>query len=140
MNAQRKSLLSRLRTAVQKVKILLGATVLGHAWRAASILRRGSLGKRQMSLEDGGAAGLMICASSSSSSSSDSEDLVSVVSPTRSLQRTISYPSSDDEHDIDKRAEMFIANFRRQLRMERQVSLELRYCAHKPNTLQLLSP
>ncbi|MCD7446407.1 hypothetical protein HAX54_006016 [Datura stramonium] len=34
----------------------------------------------------------------------------------------------DDANDIDKRAEMFIANFRRQLRLERQISLELRYC------------
>lgn len=34
----------------------------------------------------------------------------------------------DDENDVDHRAEMFITNFRRQLRLERQISLELRYC------------
>ncbi|KAM3360415.1 hypothetical protein P3S68_020127 [Capsicum galapagoense] len=44
----------------------------------------------------------------------------------KGIQRTMSYPSSED--DIDKRAEMFIANFYNQLRLERQISLELRYC------------
>nr|KYP57453.1 hypothetical protein KK1_003716 [Cajanus cajan]KYP71492.1 hypothetical protein KK1_010752 [Cajanus cajan] len=129
---ERKSVLERLRMAVQKVKLLLGATVLSHAWHAASLLRRGSQIKRQVSLDD--RAGLMICASEET----DSEGLVHVSSPSsaRSLQRTISYPSSDD--DIDKRAEMFIANFRRQLHMERQISLQLRYC--RENTLQLPSP
>ncbi|TMW98881.1 hypothetical protein EJD97_003360 [Solanum chilense] len=34
----------------------------------------------------------------------------------------------DEENDVDQRAEMFITNFRRQLRLERQISLELRYC------------
>lgn len=43
------------------------------------------------------------------------------------ISRTTSFPSSSED-DIDKRAEMFIANFYRQLRIERQVSLELRYC------------
>ncbi|KAM3379430.1 hypothetical protein P3S68_011844 [Capsicum galapagoense] len=38
------------------------------------------------------------------------------------------YNDDDDENDVDKRAEAFIANFRRQLRLERQISLELRYC------------
>nr|POE66763.1 hypothetical protein CFP56_63906 [Quercus suber] len=39
-------------------------------------------------------------------------------------QRARSYGSDDD---IDRRAEIFIANFRRHLRLEKQVSLELRY-------------
>ncbi|CAN4077158.1 unnamed protein product [Withania somnifera] len=38
------------------------------------------------------------------------------------------YDHNDNENEIDKRAEAFIANFRRQLRLERQISLELRYC------------
>ncbi|KAF7153163.1 hypothetical protein RHSIM_Rhsim01G0006100 [Rhododendron simsii] len=42
------------------------------------------------------------------------------------ISRTTSLQSSED--DIDKRAEMFIANFYRQLKLERQVSLQLRYC------------
>ncbi|KAK4349524.1 hypothetical protein RND71_032279 [Anisodus tanguticus] len=40
----------------------------------------------------------------------------------------VSNDDDDDENDVDKRAEAFIANFRRQLRLERQISLELRYC------------
>ncbi|KAM7268039.1 hypothetical protein ACFE04_010205 [Oxalis oulophora] len=42
-------------------------------------------------------------------------------------QRIFSRSSSSSEDDIDKRADIFISNFRRQLRYERQVSLELRY-------------
>ncbi|KAL3747936.1 hypothetical protein ACJRO7_016714 [Eucalyptus globulus] len=37
------------------------------------------------------------------------------------------YECDCEEDDIDGRAENFIANFRRRLQMERQVSLELRY-------------
>ncbi|KAF7846850.1 hypothetical protein BT93_C2403 [Corymbia citriodora subsp. variegata] len=37
------------------------------------------------------------------------------------------YEYDCEEDDIDGRAENFIANFRRRLQMERQVSLELRY-------------
>ncbi|KAG5112526.1 hypothetical protein JHK82_035795 [Glycine max] len=114
---KKSSLLSRLRVAVQKVKLLLNATVLSHAWHAATILRGVSLSKRQISFND--RPGLMMC---TASDETDSEDLVS---PAHSLQRTISCPSDDD---IDKRAEMFINNFRRQLKMERQISLQLRYC------------
>lgn len=40
----------------------------------------------------------------------------------------VNYDDNDDENDVDKRAETFIANFRRQLQLERQISLELRYC------------
>ncbi|KAJ0534072.1 hypothetical protein HanRHA438_Chr09g0396991 [Helianthus annuus] len=37
------------------------------------------------------------------------------------LQRTTSFPEEDD---VDKRAERFISNFYRQLKMERQFSLQ----------------
>ncbi|KAK6781577.1 hypothetical protein RDI58_019373 [Solanum bulbocastanum] len=47
---------------------------------------------------------------------------------THCIRRTKSNNNDDDEMDVDQRAEMFIANFRRQLRLERQISLELRYC------------
>ncbi|XP_047165941.1 uncharacterized protein LOC124835106 [Vigna umbellata] len=130
MNSHKKSLLSRLRVAVNKVKLLLSATVLSHAWHAANILRRVSMSKRQISFND--RPGLMICATSSSEET-DSEGLISP--PAQTLQRTISGPSDDD---IDKRAEMFITNFRRQLQMERQISLQLRYC--RENSLELVSP
>lgn len=45
----------------------------------------------------------------------------------RCIQRIRSNVDNDDENDIDRRSEVFIANFRRQLRLERQISLELRY-------------
>ncbi|XP_027333813.1 uncharacterized protein LOC113848478 [Abrus precatorius] len=120
-NKQRKSLLSRLRRAVQKVRLLLSSTI-SHTWHAAKILRRASLSKRYLSFND--RPGLMIC-----SEETDSEGSVS------SLQRTKSYPSDDD---IDRRAEMFITNFRRQLQMERQISLQLRY--GKEHSSELVSP
>ncbi|KAL5182982.1 hypothetical protein HKD37_17G046979 [Glycine soja] len=92
-------LLSRLRVAVKKMKLLLSATVLSHAWHAATILRGVSMSKRQISFND--RPGLMMC--TASSDETDSEGLVSPAH--HSLQRTISCPSDDD---IDKRAEMFI--------------------------------
>lgn len=49
---------------------------------------------------------------------------LSTSSSSRRIERTISCSSEDD---IDKRAELFINNFKRQLLMERQVSLQLRY-------------
>ncbi|XP_015885323.2 uncharacterized protein LOC107420788 [Ziziphus jujuba] len=45
----------------------------------------------------------------------------------KSFQRTTSYGCEYDVEDVDQRAEIFIANFRSQLRLERQVSLRLRY-------------
>lgn len=115
---QNKSLLHRLRTAVQKVKLLISSTILNQTWNAAKLLRgTSSLNKRQLSFND--RPGLMIC----SSDDTDSEDSLSP-SPPRCLQRTMSIPSDDD---IDKRSEIFIANFRRQLLLERQISLQLRY-------------
>jgi hypothetical protein len=45
-------------------------------------------------------------------------------SVTTEIQRARSFASDDD---IDKRAEIFIANFRRHLRLERQASLERSY-------------
>jgi hypothetical protein len=47
--------------------------------------------------------------------------------PVRALERVRSHDGSSSDDDVDKRAEIFITNFRRQLLMERQVSLQLRY-------------
>lgn len=125
---QNKSLLSRLRTAVQKVKLLISSTILNHTWNAAKMLRGASLSNRQLSFND--RPGLMMC-------SSDETDSEGSVSPSPCLQRTISFPS--DEDDIDKRSEIFIANFRRQLLLERQISLQLRYCREQKSS-GLISP
>ncbi|GKB19578.1 putative reverse transcriptase domain-containing protein [Tanacetum coccineum] len=62
---------------------------------------------------------------STSSKMMSPEQSVGELQKTRSfpLQRTTSFP---EEEDVDKKAELFIANFYRQLKMERQVSLQLR--------------
>ncbi|KAG0470712.1 hypothetical protein HPP92_017412 [Vanilla planifolia] len=47
----------------------------------------------------------------------------------RTISRAVSGSSvSSASDDINQRADEFIENFYRQLRMERQISLELRYC------------
>lgn len=60
----------------------------------------------------------------------DIDDQYEGPSYTHCIRRTKSSiaRNNDDENDVDQRAEMFIANFKRQLRLERQISLELRYC------------
>ncbi|KAH7572587.1 hypothetical protein ACOSQ2_015993 [Xanthoceras sorbifolium] len=109
------SVLGRLRTAVKKVKLLLNLNLINR-WRIASMLGA-SASKRRLSFND--RPGLRAC--------TDDTEVYheSPDSYRRSFDRTLSYPSEDD---IDKRAEMFIANFHKQLQIERQVSLELRYC------------
>lgn len=130
MSTQKRSLLNRLRMAVQKVKLLISSTILSRTWEAANMFRStASLSRRHLSFHDE-RPGLLSC-----SEETDSEGSVSTT-PSRSLQRTISCPSSDD--DIDKRAEMFIANFRRQLQLERQISLQLRY--RREPSFELISP
>ena len=120
------SLLSRLRRAVNKVRLLLTSTIISRTWHIASAIRSASLSRRQLSFSDG--PGLRLCSDETGSADSGS-------SHGGGLQRTISCPSDDD---IDKRAEMFISNFRRQLQMERQISLQLRY--RRENSFESISP
>ncbi|KAK8560889.1 hypothetical protein V6N13_026324 [Hibiscus sabdariffa] len=101
------SLLSRLRRVVKKVKLLLSLDT--SRWRVASMLGGAS---RRLSFGD--RPGLRACVDDGN----ESDDCSS------RLARTTSYQSEDD---VDKRAEMFIANFHRQLQIERQVSLQLKY-------------
>ncbi|KAI3772053.1 hypothetical protein L6452_03227 [Arctium lappa] len=127
------SLLGRLRTAVKKVTFLLNFNI--NHWRlASSMIGGGNLSSRRLSFNERyGLTSIM--------SSPSDEDYTNWRSPaaysspdqqgdqlqkTRSfpLQRTTSFPEEDD---IDKKAEMFIQNFYQQLRMQRQVSLQLRY-------------
>lgn len=121
------SLLSRLRNAVKKLSFLLHLNV--NRWRIASMIGRTASGNHRLkSFND--RPGLTAACADDETSSEDSG------SSRGHLQRTISY--SSDQDDIDQRAEMFIANFRRQLQMERQISLELRYC--RGNSFDLKSP
>ncbi|KAJ4709335.1 DUF761 domain-containing protein [Melia azedarach] len=94
-------MLSRLGNAVKKVKFLLNTNL--HRCRIASTIGASS-GKRRLSFKD--RSGLRAYTDDSA----------------------VSFSSYQSEDDIDKRAEMFIANFRKQLRIERQVSLNLRHC------------
>ncbi|KAM1305346.1 hypothetical protein ACFX2F_022900 [Malus domestica] len=127
MHMDRWSFLSRLRKAVRKVSFLLNLNV--NRWRIVSMIGRTvSSNHRLMSFNDH--PGLKVACGDETSSEEHSG------SSRGNLQRTISYPS--DQDDIDQRAEMFIANFRRQLRVERQISLELRY--GRGNSFDLKSP
>ncbi|KAH8479466.1 hypothetical protein Peur_067627 [Populus x canadensis] len=123
MGKQKSSVLGPLKRTVKKIKFLLNF----RKWRSAS--------------------SLLWNASYSSSSSSSSgmirrltfndriglhgviEDVESdhQSKPVRALERVRSHDGSSSDDDVDKRAEIFITNFRRQLLMERQVSLQLRY-------------
>lgn len=126
------SLLGKLKRVVKKITFLLSFDI--NKWKLASYM----IGKRpyhQLSFNEKilqkQPTGLnVICVDEI-----DDQDLAKNVNYDSSsssrnsfkgIQRTMSYPSSED--DIDKRAEMFIANFYNQLRLERQISLELRYC------------
>ncbi|OMP05665.1 hypothetical protein CCACVL1_01854 [Corchorus capsularis] len=118
------SLLGRLRRAVKKVKFLLNFNM--NRWRIANMI--GARSSRRLSFTD--KPGLRACVADDLYDSDDSSSHSS-----RRLSRTTSYPSEDD---IDKRAEMFIANFHKQLQIERQVSLQLKYL--RGNSFNYYSP
>ncbi|PRQ37447.1 hypothetical protein RchiOBHm_Chr4g0402701 [Rosa chinensis] len=126
------SLLSRLRRAVKKVSFLLNLNM--NRWRISSMLSRSSSTVHRIRSFNDRPAGLIAAYDSDETAGSQEDFGSSRGSP--HLQRTISYPS--DQDGIDQRAEMFIANFRRQLQIERQVSLELRYC--RGNSFEMASP
>lgn len=137
---KRWSLLGRLRTAVKKVTFLLNLDI--NRWHIVSSLIGGrrTLSSRRLSFNERlGLTSIVsspahdeyystwaspYTATSSSQISPEQGELQLQKTQSFPLQRTTSFPEEDD---IDRRAEMFITNFKRQLRMERQVSLELRY-------------
>lgn len=130
MASDSSTLLSRLRRAVKKVKFLINYNI--YSWRVASMIGRSSLRRKRLSFND--RPGLRACTESEDPDTDSDQDFGS---NRGSLQRTMSCPS-DQEYDVDQKAEMFITNFRRQLQIERQVSLELRYC--RGNSFQGKSP
>ncbi|KAL4182142.1 hypothetical protein AMTRI_Chr12g274470 [Amborella trichopoda] len=95
-------LLERLRRAIQKVKFLLSLDVNKLRIRAARALSR-----RQLSLKE--PAGLIECT-----------DVEGGLSPGAGM--------SPGAPDIDQKADEYIANFYRRMQLERQISLDLRYC------------
>ncbi|XP_072980699.1 uncharacterized protein [Typha angustifolia] len=130
MAPKRFLLLSRLRKAIQKVKLLLSFNAT--KWMLSSIMAS-SPGPRQLSFK--AQPSLLDCTVDSDyyelgSSFGPSRTTSSVISRSTSSASEITRSLSDNlsGDDIDKKAEMFIANFYRHIQMERQVSLELRYC------------
>lgn len=120
------SLLGRLRKAVKKLKFMMNFNI--QAWRLAAMLGRTS--SRSLRLSFNERPGLKAC-------TEDITELSEESISSRGLQRTASYASEDD---VDKRAEAFISNFYRQLRIERQVSLELQYCRGNSFKQLIISP
>ncbi|CAI9782957.1 unnamed protein product [Fraxinus pennsylvanica] len=118
-------LIGRLKRAVKKITFLLNLNV--NRWKLASMIGR-SLSKRRLSFND--RPGLRAFMEESEPNNCDPPG-----SSSKELQRTTSYPSEDD---IDNRADKFIANFYKQLQLERQISLELKY--YRGNSFDSASP
>ncbi|XP_010545422.1 PREDICTED: uncharacterized protein LOC104817796 [Tarenaya hassleriana] len=113
------SLLNRLRRAVNKVKFVLRFN-LNALWNLVPMIGSSSPSRRFSFNDRPGLA-----AACTDEYVPVHDDSTGSSTPRGALYRTASYPSSDD--DIDKKVDMFIANFYRQLKIERQISLELKY-------------
>lgn len=109
----------KLNRAVNKIAFLLNFHV--HQWRIASILSANSH-HRSRSLSFNDRTGLR--------DFNDQNCGIKCYQRTRSYARN-DYEDEEEEEDVDKRAERFISNFHRQLRYERQISMDLRYCRGK---------
>ncbi|XP_076892121.1 uncharacterized protein LOC143543754 [Bidens hawaiensis] len=120
-------LLNKLKTMVKKVTFLMNSNI-NRWWLVSAFTGGGGLRRRRLSFRE--QFGLTIIVSSSDDEEENREFgpglSVKELNKSRSfhMQRTMSFR---DEEDIDKRAEMFIGNFYRQLLYQRQVSLELSY-------------
>ena len=105
------SLLSLLKRAVKNVGFLLNLGI--HRWRIAAMLRTASGTKIYDFIDRLGLMGY-----------TDDTNSKDQPGSSRGIQRTINGLWEDD---VDNKADIFITNFHRQLRMERQISLEIRY-------------
>ncbi|XP_010443437.1 PREDICTED: uncharacterized protein LOC104726305 [Camelina sativa] len=120
------SLLDRLRQAVNKVKFVLSFKI-NSLWSLVPMLGSSS-SSSSLRLSFNERPGLPAAYTESEPGSSRG-----------ALYRTGSYDPSSDE-DIDSKAEMFIANFYKQLKIERQISLELKYCVGNNQSFNYRSP
>ncbi|GMH16639.1 hypothetical protein Nepgr_018480 [Nepenthes gracilis] len=122
MGSDRVTLLGRLRRAVNKLKFLINFNIdyINRPWSFAPMIGAltGKRRRRRLSFND--RPGLRSCSADITEACASASP-----SPPQLIQRTASFPL---EEDVDKRADAFIENFHRQLRLERQISLELRYC------------
>ncbi|CAL1390698.1 unnamed protein product [Linum trigynum] len=136
-------LFGRLKRAVSKLRVILKFDF--HVWRLASSLLRSSssIGPSRV-ISFGDRPGLTAAYEDYDEAAAADSDSgywcsppppaadASAAAPKKvELRRAISRRFSMVEDDIDDRAEMFIANFRRQLQIERQISLDLKYCQEK---------
>ncbi|CAB4266582.1 unnamed protein product [Prunus armeniaca] len=119
MGRQSSSLVSHLKRAVKKINLILLDFKLNQL-KLASILACTNRASARQCLSFNDRLGLHGCIEDDKA---DENRCLRRVLSTRTHDR-----ASDDGDDVDHRADVFIANFRRQLRFERQVSLELRYC------------
>ncbi|XP_016646974.1 PREDICTED: uncharacterized protein LOC103320099 [Prunus mume] len=117
MGRQSSSLVSHLKRAVRKINLILLGFKLNRL-KLASILACTNRASARQCLSFNDRLGLPGCIEDDKA---DENRCLRRVVSTRTHDR-----ASDDDDDVDHRADVFIANFRRQLRFERQVSLELR--------------
>ncbi|XP_047326214.1 uncharacterized protein LOC124929874 [Impatiens glandulifera] len=101
-------LLRRLKTAVKKIKFLLNFNI--HQFLLTN--RRLSFNQPPQ--------GLIVCM--------DQEPESESLGPLLRTASGLSGAGGQSDDDIDNKADIFISNFYRQLRIERQISLELHYC------------
>ncbi|CAH8338084.1 unnamed protein product [Eruca vesicaria subsp. sativa] len=111
------SLLNRLRQAVNKVKFVLSFKI-NSLWGLVPMLGSSS-SSSSLRFSFNERPGL-------AAACTEENEPDSAGSSRGALYRARSYDPSSDE-DIDHKAEMFIANFYKQLKIERQISLELKY-------------
>lgn len=136
------SLVSSVASHIKKVKLMLFLSLKLWKWRLktdmSNVGRAYNRLQRWRSFNAGGPRGLL-CGCFEEEEEDDGVESSS--NYIRRLERTRSsyygynpeYDDIDDDHeddeydDVDRRAEIFITNFRSRLLMERQVSLNLRY-------------
>ncbi|KAE8664305.1 hypothetical protein F3Y22_tig00112801pilonHSYRG00082 [Hibiscus syriacus] len=117
MGVEHWSVIGRLKKAVKRIKSLLCLKL--SRWRLACFLKSASP-RRRLSLSFNDHIGLTGCIE---------EDEVEP-----SERGLVHRSSSCRADDVDQMAEIFISNFRRQLWLERQFSLEMRY--HRCRSLE----
>ncbi|XP_074315193.1 uncharacterized protein LOC141651376 [Silene latifolia] len=116
------SLSRKIKRAIKKVNFFLKSSFKFDQWRFASILRCTPNNKRYTRH--------LSIGYSEETLTKEENDGNRLLSSLRSFNRvkSICLNDNDDVENVDEKADLFIQNFHRQLLMERQISLQLRYC------------